>query len=48
MVQKGPERITQKDKGQANDLDYDEIKFPVDKEDFSKTETKEHLHCVLI
>ena len=31
-----PERITQSDKELINDLDYDGIKFPVDKEDFSK------------
>ena len=35
-----PERITQKDKELANDLNYNEIKFPVNKEDFSKTEMK--------
>ena len=35
-----PERITQKDKELTNDLHYDEIKLPVDKEDFSKIEKK--------
>ena len=35
-----PERITQTDKEPANELHYDEIEFPVDKEDFSKIETK--------
>ena len=35
-----PERITQKDKELVNDLNYNEIKFPVNKEDFSKTEMK--------
>ena len=40
-----PERITQTDKELANDLDYDGIKFPVDKEDFSKIETKKNI-CI--
>ena len=35
-----PERITQKDKELTNDLHYDEIKLPADKEDFSKIEKK--------
>ena len=35
-----PERITQKDKELSNDLNYDGIKFPVSKQDFSKIETK--------
>ena len=30
-----PERITQIDKKLVNDLNYDGIKFPVPKEDFS-------------
>ena len=33
-----PERITQKDKELTNDIHYDEIKLPADKEDFSKIE----------
>ena len=40
-----PERITQKDKELANGLDYDEIEFPVRKEDFSKIETKNNI-CI--
>ena len=40
-----PERITQKDKEFVNDLNYDKIKFPVSKEDFSKTETKNNI-CI--
>ena len=40
-----PERIRQTDKELANDLDYDGIKFPVDKEDFSKIETKKNI-CI--
>ena len=40
-----PERITQSDKELINDLDYDGIKFPVDKEDFSKIKTKTNV-CV--
>ena len=35
-----PERITQTDNKLVNGLDYDGIKFPVDKEDFSKNQTK--------
>ena len=35
-----PERMTQKDKELTNDLHYDEIKLPVDKEDFTKIEKK--------
>ena len=35
-----PERITQTDKELANDLDYDGIKFTVDKKDLSKIEKK--------
>ena len=35
-----PERITQKDKELANDLNYDGIEFPVDKEGFSKLKRK--------
>ena len=48
-VKINPGRVTQTDKELANDLDYDGIKFPVDKEDFSKIETKSNicinLHC---
>ena len=40
-----PERITQKDEELANDLNYDEIKFPVDKEDYSKIEKKNNI-CI--
>ena len=38
-----PERITQKDKELPNDLDYNGIKFPAEKEDFSKIETKNNI-----
>ena len=38
-----PERITQTDKEPANELHYDEIEFPVDKEEFSKIETKNNI-----
>ena len=40
-----PEKITQKYKELANDLNYDEIEFPVNKEDFSKIETKNNI-CI--
>ena len=33
-----PEKITERDKKHANDLDYDEIKLSVQKEDFSQIE----------
>ena len=38
-VKMHPERITLTDKQPANELHYDEIEFPVDKEDFSTIET---------
>ena len=40
-----PEKITQKDKELANDLDYDEIEFPLLKEDFNKIEIKNNI-CI--
>ena len=40
-----PERITQNNKKLANDLDYNGVEFPVDKEDFSKIETKNNI-CI--
>ena len=45
-----PEGITQTDKELANDLDYDGIKFTVEKEDFSKIEKKNNIciKCVLL
>ena len=40
-----PKRITREDKKLAEDLDYDEIDFPVQEKDFSKIETKkQYLH----
>ena len=39
------ESITQKDKALANDLNYDGIKFPVDKEEISKIETTNNI-CI--
>ena len=39
------ERITQKDKELANDLDYRKAKFPISKEDFRKIETKNNI-CI--
>ena len=45
LVKIYPERIKQKDKRLAYDLDYDGIEFPVDKEDFSKIETKNNI-CI--
>ena len=38
-----PERITWEDKKLINNLNYEEVKFPVREKDFSKLE-KEHLH----
>ena len=40
-----PERITKKDEKLADDLDYDEIKFPVRENDFRKIETKNNI-CI--
>ena len=40
-----PETITQTNKELANYLDYDGIKLPVDKENFSKIETKSNI-CI--
>ena len=42
-----PERITQKDKELTNDLHYDEIKLPADKEDFSKIEKKKTMFATM-
>ena len=39
-----PERIRQTNKELANNLDYDGIEFPVDKEDFSKFEIKNNIY----
>ena len=41
------ERIIQKDKELANDLNYDGIKFPVDKEDFGETKKKNNI-CIYV
>ena len=38
-------RIKQTNKELAKDLDYNGIKFPLDKEDFSKIETKNNI-CI--
>ena len=38
-----PERITRKDKKLVNNLSYDSIEFPTDKEDATKTETKSNI-----
>ena len=35
--------ITLKDKKLVNDVDYDGIKFPINKKDFSKTEKKNNI-----
>ena len=40
-----PERITQKDKELANDLNYDVIEFPVWEKFFSKIEAKKNI-CI--
>ena len=45
LVKIHPERIKQKDKGLANDLDYDGIEFPVQEKEFSKIETKNSI-CI--
>ena len=45
-----PERITQKDIGLVNNLNYEEIKFLVWSENFNKTETKNNIciQCFLL
>ena len=35
-----PERITKEDKKMINELDYEEIKFPVSKKDFAELKNK--------
>ena len=40
-----PERVTRKDKKLANDLDSDEIEFPVREKDFSDIETRNNI-CI--
>ena len=40
-----PERITKEDKNLVEELDYDDVDFPVQKKDFSKIETKNNI-CV--
>ena len=41
------ERITQKDKKLANDLNYDGIEFPVSEKCFSKIQTKNKI-CIIV
>ena len=43
-----PGKITEKDKKHANDLDYDEIKLSVQKEDFSQIDTTFALTCFVM
>ena len=38
-----PERITKADKNMVNDLDYEGIKFPVSKKDYSRIEQKNNI-----
>ena len=40
-----PDGITKEDKQLTSDLDYDEIEFPVQEKDFSKTEKKNNI-CI--
>ena len=40
-----PERITKEDKNLVEELDYDDVDFPVQKKDFSKIETKNNI-CI--
>ena len=40
-----PEKITQEDKELISDLDYDEIEFPMQEQDFSKIEVKNNI-CI--
>ena len=45
LVKIHPERITYNDKKLADDLNYDEVGFPVQEKDFSKIETKNNI-CI--
>ena len=42
-VKINPERITREDKKLANDLDYDQVGFPVPEKDISKIEIKNNI-----
>ena len=41
---KHPERIKKTDKKIAEELNYDEIEFPVEEKDFNKTEVKNNMY----
>ena len=45
LVKTHPERITKEDKKMINDLDYEGIKFPVSKKDYSKIERQSNI-CI--
>ena len=44
-LKRHPERMTKADKTMVNDFDYEDIKFPVSKKDFSKIEQKNNI-CI--
>ena len=47
IVERNPQRITQKDKEIFNKLDFEGINFPVLKKDYCKIEMKNNI-CVLL
>ena len=46
-LDKSPQRITKEDKRMINDLDYEEIKFPVSKTDYCKIERQNNI-CITV
>ena len=44
-MEKNPRRITKKDKEIINNLDYEEMKFPVSKKDYCKIERQNNI-CI--
>ena len=45
LLKEHPEWITKEDKKLVKDLDYDKIDFPVQENDFGKTEKKKKIIC---
>ena len=45
LVKRHPERTTKVDKKMINDLDYEGLKFPVSKKDYSRTERQSNI-CI--
>ena len=47
LVKTHPERITKEDKSMINNLDYEEIKFPVSKKDYCRIERQKNI-CITV